>query len=92
MIPAKQSEKQRAKHRNAEQPEVKNVRTLQDRGCKNKIWFGKPDVPDAYARERELLRDEKVLYDLYFFRSKQRERKLVQAPHLGLYLADFNVP
>jgi hypothetical protein len=45
----------------------------------------------AYARQRELLHGERVLYDLYFFRSLDRARKLESVPHLHLYLADFNV-
>jgi hypothetical protein len=45
----------------------------------------------AYARERELTRGEKCLFDLYFFKSRQRMRKLKRVPHLHLYLADFNV-
>ena len=45
----------------------------------------------AYARERELLYGEKFFYDLHFFQSSQRKRKLKKVAHLHLYLADFNV-
>ena len=64
---------------------------MKTRVVKIKSGLGNQMFQYAYARQRELLHGEKVLYDLYYFKSKQRKRKLKKAPHLDLYLADFNV-
>lgn len=64
---------------------------MKTRIVKIKSGLGNQMFQYAYARERELLHGEKVLYDLYFFKSKQYDRKLKKVPHLKLYLTDFNV-
>lgn len=64
---------------------------MKTRVVKIKSGLGNQMFQYAYARERELLHGEKILYDLYFFKSKQCNRKLKKVPHLKLYLADFNV-
>ncbi len=66
-------------------------KTMKTRIVKIKSGLGNQMFQYAYARERELLHGEKVLYDLYFFRSAQQRRKLKKVSHLKLYLADFNV-
>ncbi len=64
---------------------------MKTRVVKIKSGLGNQMFQYAYARERELLYGEKVLYDLYFFKSKQCINKLKKVPHLKLYLADFKV-
>ncbi len=64
---------------------------MKTRVVKIKSGLGNQIFQYAYARERELLYGEKVLYDLHFFHSGQRKRKLKKVSHLHLYLADFNV-
>ena len=64
---------------------------MKTRVVKIKSGLGNQMFQYAWARERELLHREKVLYDLYFFNSADRKRKLKKAPHLDMFLADFNV-
>lgn len=64
---------------------------MKTRVVKIKSGLGNQMFQYAYARERELLYGEKVLYDLHFFHSAKRKRKLKKISHLHLYLTDFNV-
>lgn len=64
---------------------------MKTRVVKIKSGLGNQMFQYAYARERELLYGEKFFYDLHFFQSSQRKRKLKKVAHLHLYLADFNV-